>query len=323
MSHSNCVRLASLFLALGGIAGVSHAQQVLSAQSGTVHYTEGVVYLDGREIHPRNGQFATLKPGQELRTEGGRAEVLLTPGAFLRVADHSAVRMIDNRLSDTRVEVLEGTAIAECDALLKYNAITLLYAGNTIGIVKHGLYRIDTTAPAQLRVYDGEAIVESANGELTLKRGKETALNGALIAEKFNRKRGDGFDLWGSDRSALLAAASVNASQSMLNSQTPWTASGWAWSPAYNMFTFMPLDGTIFSPFGLQFWSPSMMSVYYVPYGSNRGWGGSGSTSASGVSSASSGRSGDVASFGGGSRGSMSVSAPAVSMPAAGGQAHR
>jgi hypothetical protein len=311
MSRAYSVRLASLILALGGVGGICYGQQVLSAQSGTVHYSEGPVYVDGREIHPKNGQFATLRPGEELRTEAGRAEVLLTPGAFLRVSDHSAVRMIDSRLSNTLIEVLEGSVIVECDALLKDNAIALLYAGNTIRLEKHGLYRVDTV-PAELRVYDGVAVVESASGQLTLKRGKETALNGLLLAEKFDRKRGDSFDLWDANRSVFVTNASLNASQSLLNSHSSWRTSGWAWSPYYDMYTFVPGGGSlIFSPFGYQFWSPAIVSVYYVPNGGsygNRGASsnGGGSTITSGIASGSGnsgGRTSGAPSMGGGSFG--------------------
>ncbi len=324
MSSANSIRLTSLFLALGGVAGISYGQQVLSAQSGTVHFTEGPVYVEGRQIHPKFGQFPTLRPGEELRTEDGRAEVLLTPGAFLRVAAHSAVRMVDNRLSDTRVEVLEGSVIVECDALLKDNAVTLLYAGNTIRLEKHGLYRVDAV-PAQMRVYDGEAVVESASGDVTLKRGKEIPLTGVLIAEKFNRKVGDSFDLWDADRSALLANASVSASQSLLNNKSSWNASGWAYSPYYDTFTFVPGGGSlIFSPFGYQFWSPAAMAIYYVPNSGYRGSSASsgGSTITSGVSSSpsnSGGGFGGGISSGGGSRSVGGGSGGATVAPAGGG----
>ncbi len=46
-----------------------------------------------------------------LRTGQGRAEVLLTPGVFLRVGENSAIRMLDNRLLSTRVEIVSGNAI--------------------------------------------------------------------------------------------------------------------------------------------------------------------------------------------------------------------
>jgi hypothetical protein len=271
----------TLLLVMGGIAGTGHAQQVLSAQSGTIHYTEGKVYVDGRELEVKKSQFATLHPGQELRADDGRAELLLTPGVFLRVTDHSAVRMIDNRLTDTRIEVLEGSILAECDALLKDNTVTLLYSGNSIRLVKHGLYRVDTH-PAELRVFDGEAVVESASDQLTVKRGKETSLDSVLVAEKFNRKALDGFDLWDQNRSMKLAYASAGATQSMLNNNYKWNQSGWYFDPYLDYFTFVPYGASVFSPFGWQFWSPAAMAVYYVPGQSWNSGGSAGSVNSSG-----------------------------------------
>src|SRR5215469_9085030 len=114
-----CGLLAGLFP-----AGLAFAQQqVISAQSGTVQYVEGTVYAAGQRVERKFGQFPALRPGDELRTESGRAEILLTPGAFLRLDDSSSVRMVSNHLTDTEVEVLTGTVMVECDELLKDNAI--------------------------------------------------------------------------------------------------------------------------------------------------------------------------------------------------------
>ena len=44
-------------------------------------------------------------------------------------------------------------------------------------LVKHGLFRVDADQ-ALLKVYDGEAIVKGESGQLTVHKGKETALNG-------------------------------------------------------------------------------------------------------------------------------------------------
>ena len=306
----------TMLLALGSISQVGRAQQVVSAQSGTIHYSEGTVTVDGSPLEVRKSHFANLRPGQELRTEDGRVEMLLTPGAFLRVSDHSAVRMLDNSLTDTRIEVVNGSVVAECDALLKDNAITLTYSGNTIRLIKHGLYRIDT-APARLRVFEGEAMVESASSSLMLKHGRETALDSGLVAEKFSRKATDTFDIWDANRSALLASASAGASQSMLNSNTSWSSSGWYLNPYYGLYTYVPLGGVVYSPFGWydpfgwQFWSPSAMSVYYVPTRGATGGASSGApapiSSAPGGSTVSSGpgtaTSGGTASNGGISQG--------------------
>jgi hypothetical protein len=253
-------------LAFGMMAGLSFAQQqIISAQSGTVQYIEGTVYANGQRVERKFGQFPTLRQGEELRTEDGRTEVLLTPGAFLRVSDHSSVRMVSNRLPDTRVEVLSGSVMVECDELLKDNAVSLVYQGDNIQLEKHGLYRLDT-APAEFRVYEGEAVIQSASGETQIKPGKKASLSGVLAAQRFDRKLDmDDFYQWSSQRSSNLAYASVTASQSVLNAGTPWHTGGWMWSSLLDEYTYLPGAGLLYSPFGWGFWSPIYMGYYYTP----------------------------------------------------------
>ena len=92
--------------AIGGVLAAviaivpAGAQSVISAHSGTVHHIEGRVLLADELVQPKFGHFPDLKEGQELRTEDGRAEILLTPGVFLRVASNSAVRMLSSRPED-------------------------------------------------------------------------------------------------------------------------------------------------------------------------------------------------------------------------------
>jgi hypothetical protein len=287
------VRLAFLpVVALVAASGTSYAQQVISAQSGTVHYTEGSVYADGRPIEHKFAQFTTLKDNEELRTADGRAEVLLTPGAFLRLVENSSVRMLSNRLSDTRMEVLSGSVMLECAELLPGNALSLVYHGNTIKLEKRGLYRLDADW-ARFRVYDGEAAVQSENDQLALKKGKETGLNGVLQAEHFDTKIDDSLLAWSRERSGYLAYASASAAQSLRTSGNAWIG-GWGWSPLLDEFTFVPGRGVIYSPFGWQYWSPLMTGVYYYvppsyytgPYGGGgtvANWNGSRGPSSGGV----------------------------------------
>jgi hypothetical protein len=245
-------------------AGVGYAQQAISAQSGMVHYIEGSVYANGKAVEPRFGQFPALRAGEELRTEDGKAEVLLTPGAFLRVAEHSSVRMLSNRLTDTRIEVLSGSIMVECDELLKDNALALVYQGKNVQLEKHGLYRLDTE-PAQFQVYDGVAVIQSDGGQLTLKRGKATSLDGVTVARNFNPQGYDELYAWNRQRSGSLAYASISAAQSLLDNRTAWNTSGWMWSPLLDEFTFVPRSGLLSSPFGWQFWSPVNLGYYYTP----------------------------------------------------------
>jgi hypothetical protein len=253
-------------LAVGMMAGLSFAQQqIISAQSGTVQYVEGTVYANGQRVERKFGQFPSLRQGEELRTEDGRAEVLLTPGAFLRVSDHSSVRMVSNRLSDTRVEVLTGSVMVECDELLKDNAVSLVYRGDNFQLEKHGLYRLDT-APAEFRVYEGEAVIQSASGATRIKPGKKASLGDVLAEQRFDRKQDmDDFYQWSSQRSSNLAYATITASQSVLNTGSPWRTGGWMWSSLLDEYTYLPGAGLLYSPFGWGFWSPVYMGYFYTP----------------------------------------------------------
>src|SRR5579859_7170102 len=95
------------------LAFPADGQSVISARSGVVHFFEGAVYLGDKLLEPQLGKFPCMAEGSELRTAQGRAEVLLTPGVFLRVGESTAIRLVANDLSDTRVELISGAAIVD------------------------------------------------------------------------------------------------------------------------------------------------------------------------------------------------------------------
>jgi hypothetical protein len=276
-------------LALGVLTvGSSYAQYVISAHSGVVQYVEGTAYVNDNQVDPKFGQFPDIKENQVFRTTEGRAEILLTPGAFLRLAENSSIRMVSNKLTDTRVEVLSGSAMLECPDILKDNAIMLLYQGNTILPVKHGLYRVDAQ-PARVAVFEGEAIVKGESGQVTLKGGKQTALNGVLMAENFDKKDGDELYRWSARRSGYLAKANVSTAMGMRNSgygsYGGYSGSAWRWNSMFGMYTYVPMAGMYYSPFGYGFYSPFTVGNYYY-YPGNNYYGGGGGSSTTAASSA-------------------------------------
>jgi hypothetical protein len=260
------------FLAATG----AFAQFVISAHSGVVQYVEGRAYLDGQPVELKFGHFPDIKQNQEFRTEQGRAEILLTPGVFLRLGENSAIRMLSNGLTDTRVEVLQGSAIAECDQIPKDNSITLVYKDDSIALTKHGLYRVDTQ-PARLQVFDGEAVVANESGRVELKSGKETALCSTLVAQKFDKDSTDELYRWANRRASYVAQANVASATAASNSGYGYGGGGlgygygfsggllggWDWNPVFGLFTWVPVDGIGYSPFGYPFWSP--YTVYQAP----------------------------------------------------------
>ena len=106
--------IASFFLAaILSAPALGTTTSANSALPGTLNYVEGQASLNARALDSKSVGSAELQPGQSLTTEKGKAEILLTPGVFLRVGNNSSVRMISPSLTDTEVGVTQGQAMIE------------------------------------------------------------------------------------------------------------------------------------------------------------------------------------------------------------------
>jgi hypothetical protein len=310
------MRTLALLATVFGLGWTASAQHVISARSGVVQYTEGRVLADNKPVDTSLGHFLQLQENQQLDTEEGRAEVLLNPGVVLRLGENGSVKVLSSKLTDTRVEVLKGSAILEANALsneTKDNAVTLVYKGVTIAPLKNGLYRIDTD-PGRVRVYEGELLVRTPSGELRLKKGHEAMLDGVLVAGKFDPKADDDLYRWSARRSGYMAEANVYSARSLSNSYYGNGSGfggqgGWVWNPYFGMFSWIPWNGVYYNAFGYAFWSPySVYQSYYPYYYNGGGYPGSGGGSGyhrptaptAGASSGFRGGSGGAAHSGGG-----------------------
>ncbi len=246
------------------VAAALPAQTVISARSGLIHYIEGTVYVGDQKVESKFGNFPEVGQNAVLRTTAeGRAEVLLTPGVFLRVGEQSSFRMLENRLTDTRLEFLSGSAEIEADDLPKDNGVTVVYKDFTMSLVKKGLYRLDSY-PAALHVFDGEMTVAYQGKTIEVKQGKMLAFEAPLAIAKFDKDNYDSLDRWSRQRGAMVAMANVSAANSIRQSGMGWTG-GWAWNPYFGMFTFIPADGYLMNYWGYNFWSPGAVYSIYRP----------------------------------------------------------
>src|SRR6202140_5422353 len=82
-------------------------------QPGTVNYIEGQADIGAQPPGEQSNDSAKLAVGQSLSTENGRAEILLTPGIFLRLDQHSSAQMISPGLADTVMTLQKGRAMIE------------------------------------------------------------------------------------------------------------------------------------------------------------------------------------------------------------------
>lgn len=253
-------------------AGTAAAQAVISAKSGMINYTEGRVLLDGKPVVVKSTEFPQLNSGSELRTEEGRAEVLLTPGVFLRLAENSGVRMVRDLLTDTRVEVLAGTALVECAEITKAQNVTVLFRDAQLTFRKPGLFRIDAVDGA-ISAWDGEALVVSGNQSITLKEGRKIEIAGVLAPQKFNNKTGDAFSRWAGRRAETIALSNMAVTRRALRSGGMGSLAGWYFDPYYGFFTFIPGRGMYRNYWGVNYFSTMAMADWYYNYGYyNSGW---------------------------------------------------
>jgi hypothetical protein len=234
-----------------------------TAVPGTVNYVEGQVFLNGRPLSPRAIGSAELDPGQVLDTQQGKAEVLLTPGVFVRVGDNSEIRMINPGLTNTSVAVTRGEALVEVSMLMKENHLQIADAGTQTTIVKDGLYRFVASNNPSVSVIEGQAEVLKGDRNVKLRKDHELLLAQAGDKpQKFDKASEDDLYAWSKLRSDYMAQANAANVQMVLAGGYPWWEPGWYWSPWYDMYAFMPGFG-FWSPFGYPYLGVGFYGGYY------------------------------------------------------------
>lgn len=310
----------SIFLAgaVGACLGsAALAQNAISAKAGMINVADGDVFIvdakggEPRKVEPKVSEFVDLKEGQTLRTTDGRAEVLLTPGSFLRMADNSSFKLFSNRLTDVRLEVLSGSALIEATEMLEGNEITVLAKDATAVLTKGGLYRFDAEPSPRIRVYMGEAVVERNGQKTTLKGGRELlASGGNWTMAKFDAKDTDSLYRWSKRRSGYIAMANVSAARQSTFRGNGFTGGNWYYNPYFGFATYVPWGDTLRSPFGYYYYTPAtVMAVYYPPRPAYNGGGGFGGMGSGGFASSMPSRSAGGSTY----TPSAGVSAPAPS----------
>ncbi len=261
------IRLPALAGTLLLLPALGLAQHIVSARAGLIHYSDGRVLLNEKPIVHKASQFEEVKAGEYLRTERGRAEVLLTPGVFVRLGEDTQVQMLSTRLSDVQLRIMKGAAVIEADELTPETSVRVTVGETQVKLERNGLYRFDATSDEdpRLRVFSGEASVTARSADHRLKAKKEMDLAGDFTIRKFDPEDTDPLDRWSRRRANYLAVANVSASRMVYERGDRYSASRWIWNPYYGMYTFLPVRGVIWSPYGYGFYSPRAVYVLYNP----------------------------------------------------------
>ncbi|MBV9303888.1 MAG: hypothetical protein JOY62_13715 [Acidobacteriaceae bacterium] len=267
------------------LSSFAYGQLVISVHSGVLHFSEGSAFIDDQPLQQKLGTFPDIKEGSTLRTAQGRAEVLLTPGVFLRVDENSSIRMVSTALKNTRVEFLQGSVIVDSLEATADDSVLMSFKDNRVRFPQKGVYRLDSEPPL-LQVYNGEAEVTRENKPSVVDSSHLFFFTLGLVTQKFGEGADDDFYRWSKDRSDFISADNRAAAQSLadpapadpnqIGGAPPLTRDPDLYlggpnygGPNYNALSggLWPYDSLMYSnmPFGIGAWNTFTTYFVYVP----------------------------------------------------------
>lgn len=238
---------------------------------GSVNYLQGQVSSAGQSLTVESSGHFALSPGQAVDTgNDGYVEVLLTPGAFLRVGPNSEFNFTAVGLADTRITLAHGNALIEIDQLISGTHVEVTFGPTSVDMLKKGLYGF-AGDPGVVRVFDGKADVIGQTSHDDAGKHDQIPLtdNPTLRKSTFdeNQAKQDPLFVWSSARSR------AESEQNKLVSQNPAgyypSGEGWYWDPYTNFYGFWG-PGSFYSPFGFSFFGGYYPGFYHGFYGGFR-----------------------------------------------------
>src|SRR4029453_17018809 len=155
---------------------------VISAKAGGINAVTGraKVHLKGGADWQQLNVTDDLEAGDVVRTEvGGRVEMLLNPGSYLRLGENSEFELVNNALDNLELRLVRGTAIVEAtgadDTELLIN-ITTPHA--KMAIVRRGLYRVNVVPGDATEVIVRKGRLLLSDPDAKIKGGKKLIFSG-------------------------------------------------------------------------------------------------------------------------------------------------
>lgn len=261
------------------IRSVAGDKWVITAKAGGVNHVEGEVNI-ARTLG-KSGMLLkgdSVEVGDRVSTgANGRAEILLNPGSYLRIAENSAFEFKTTALEDLQIFVDRGSVMLEVFAANDFK-VSVNTAKQNYDLIDTGIYRIDVAGDgvARLEVWKGKAEA----GETVLKGGRTTSSLDGQIA-KFDRDERDAFETWSRDRAKELAKSTNDLRDKTLRTSLMNSYMGGRWD-MYNSFglwvynrraarySFLPFGFGWSSPYGYGYgtdiwWYRLPSVVYYMP----------------------------------------------------------
>ena len=145
--------------------------------------------------------------------------------------------MVANELSDTRVELLAGSALVDSAEPNSGTSVTLIYKNWSVRFLEQGVYRIDTDPP-RLSILQGKAEVSAGTDEgVTVGRGMNLPFASVLVPQPSTDWPRDALSAWAEGRQQSISADDAIAA----NIQDPASLNASDSGP--DSFTYFPMLG--------------------------------------------------------------------------------
>lgn len=253
---------------------------VISAKAGGVNLASGNVTVEreGAKTAQALSSNDNLESGDRVTTGmGGRVEVLLNPGSYLRMDENSEFEFTDASLDNLRIKLVRGSIIVEASSADDIKlAIEISTPQTDATIVKGGLYRFNVLADGTTEIAVHKGLLLYGRGTQAKAKGGQKVLigHGRIEVAKLNKKDMDALDLWSKDRAGYLAKANRQLQPRTLlasfnsyywdnwgslawSNPTRYSNTGyWVYNPYLGYHCFLPGDGRNWSsPYGHRYWT--------------------------------------------------------------------
>jgi hypothetical protein len=217
-------------------AAASRERYIISARAGGINYVSGNVTVLRQGSKRQQGLTSTddLESGDVVTTgAGGRIEVLLNPGSYLRVDENSEFELADASLDRLLVKLVKGSAVMEVTGADGVElAISIKTPQAEAQIIRGGIYRFNVLSEetTEIIVHKGRILLDKGTLK-EIKGGKKVLITrGAMEIAKLDKKEQDTLDLWSKERAKLLARANQKLQRrSLLTAFNDFTWNDWGW----------------------------------------------------------------------------------------------
>jgi hypothetical protein len=236
---------------------------VISAKAGGVNFIEGEVSVAGK--NKKGGYLLkgdSVLVGDKVSTgANGKAEILLNPGSYVRLAENSSFEFLTTSLDDLQLKLNGGSAMFEVIADDEFKIIVKTPKAD-FSLVSSGVYRVSvlTDGSGKIAVWKGLARIENYFEQTDIKAGREAVVNsGKAAIAKFDRDEQDALENWSKTRAKDLAKVNSRLQRPDLRNGliSSFTSSRWNMYNSFGLWIFDRSFGSYcFLPFGYGWSSP-------------------------------------------------------------------